>query len=59
MQPFDFASTKCNGIEDKPEALETADPQKGLPMKKEKAGGSAVPETKAAKAGREKDQRRA
>ena len=48
-----------NGIEDKPEALEIADPQKGLPMKKEKAGGSAVPETKAAKAGREKDQRRA
>ena len=48
-----------NGLEDKPEALETADPQKGLPMKKEKAGGTAVPEAKRQKAGREKDQRRA
>ena len=48
-----------NGLEDKPEALEIADPQKGLPMKKEKAGGTAVPEAKAAKGGREKDQRRA
>jgi hypothetical protein len=48
-----------NGLEDKLEALEIADPQKGLPMKKEKAGGTALPEAKAAKAGREKDQRRA
>ena len=46
-----------NGVEN--EALEIADPQKGLPMKKEKAGGTAVPDAKATKAGREKDQRRA
>jgi DNA replication protein DnaC len=48
-----------NGLEDKPETLEIADPQIGLPMKKEKAGGTAVSEAKAAKGGREKDQRRA
>jgi DNA replication protein DnaC len=38
-----------NGLEHKPEAPETADPQQGLPMKKEKAGSTAVPEAKAAK----------
>lgn len=48
-----------SGVGDKPEAPEIADPQKGLPMKREKAGGTALPDAKAAKAGREKDQRRA
>jgi DNA replication protein DnaC len=33
-----------NGLQDKPEAPEIADPQNGLPMKKEKSGGTAVPE---------------
>ena len=42
----------------KSEAPEVADAQKkGLPMK-EQTGGTAAPEAKAAKAGREKDQRR-
>ena len=36
----------------KPEAPEIADPQKGLPIKKEEAGGTAVLETKVAKGGR-------
>jgi len=42
----------------KSEAPEVVDAQKkGLPMK-EQTGGTAAPEAKAAKAGREKDQRR-
>ena len=36
----------------KPEAPEIADPQKGLPMKKEEADGTAVPETKLQKGAR-------
>jgi hypothetical protein len=43
-----------NGLDDKPGALEIADPQRGLPMNKEKAGGTAEPEAKAAKASRER-----